>query len=251
MYLPFRVSQLSWLHLHPALTPTTPHRGFVRLTCPLCNVSRMRQIDSIQRVEVHVRRTYLGLTNPSPMCCDYCDIVIRLWNPRDVGKRTLATIGATLSSNIRPFQRRLKSKVGTRLGTHIVSRDWRYSIESGTLPRWTCRCPSIELQTIWIGRIRMFSSQLHNQNTSWEDIQSVLNVMESARWESAYFYDHFVPPWHNTLEVRETDSLPTFEGLTLMACAAAVTSRSKLGVLVCGNTYRNPALMAKTIGHHG
>lgn len=93
----------------------------------------------------------------------------------------------------------------------------------------------------------MFSSQLYNQNTSWEEIKSVLATMESGRWESAYFYDHFVPPWHNTLEVRDSDSLPTFEGLTLMACAAAVTNRLKLGVLVCGNTYRNPALMAKMI----
>ena len=44
----------------------------------------------------------------------------------------------------------------------------------------------------------MFSSQLYNQNTSWEEIKSVLEVMESGRWESAYFYDHFVPPWHTT-----------------------------------------------------
>lgn len=93
----------------------------------------------------------------------------------------------------------------------------------------------------------MFSSQLYNQNTSWEEIKSVLSTMESGRWESAYFYDHFVPPWHNTLEVRDSDSLPTLEGLTLMACAAAVTNRLKLGVLVCGNTYRNPALMAKMV----
>ena len=93
----------------------------------------------------------------------------------------------------------------------------------------------------------MFSSQLYNQLTSWDEIKSVLSVMEEGRWESAYFYDHFVPPWHNTLTVRDSDSLDTFEGLTLMAGAAAVTNRLKLGVLVCGNTYRNPALMAKMI----
>ena len=93
----------------------------------------------------------------------------------------------------------------------------------------------------------MFSSQLYNQATSWEEIKSVLAVMESGRWESVYFYDHFVPPWHNTLEARDSDYLPTLEGLTLMAGAAAVTNRLKLGVLVAGNTYRNPALMAKMV----
>ena len=93
----------------------------------------------------------------------------------------------------------------------------------------------------------MFSSQLYNQATSWEEIKSVLAEMESGRWESVYFYDHFVPPWHNTLEVRDSDNLPTLEGLTLMAGAAAVTNRLKLGVLVAGNTYRNPALMAKMV----
>lgn len=93
----------------------------------------------------------------------------------------------------------------------------------------------------------MFSSQLYNQQTTWDEIKSVLMTMEYGRWESAYFYDHFVPPWHNDLNVVESDSFPTFEGLTLMAGASAVTCKLKLGVLVCGNTYRNPALMAKMV----
>ena len=93
----------------------------------------------------------------------------------------------------------------------------------------------------------MFGSQLYNQNTSWEEIKSVLDVMDKGRWFSVYFYDHFVPPWARDGEVREHDQLPTLEGVTLMAGAAAVTSTLKLGVLVCGNTYRNPALFAKMV----
>ena len=33
----------------------------------------------------------------------------------------------------------------------------------------------------------MFGSQLHNQNTSWEDVKATLATMERGRWHSAWF----------------------------------------------------------------
>ena len=77
--------------------------------------------------------------------------------------------------------------------------------------------------------------------TTWDDIRTSIETVEAGRWNSLWFPDHFFPPRGG----RETEHLPVFESFTLIAVAAGMTQRLRLGNLVLGNTYRNPALVAK------
>ena len=86
-----------------------------------------------------------------------------------------------------------------------------------------------------------FGAQVNCYRTTWDHIRTVIETMEAGRWDSLWFADHYLPP----LGGGGDEHLTAHEGFSLIAAAAGITERLRLGHLVLGNTYRNPALVAK------
>ena len=76
--------------------------------------------------------------------------------------------------------------------------------------------------------------------TTWDNVLSLTRHAESSGWDAACLTDHFMP---NTPE-KTGDSL---ECVSALAALAAVVPRIRLGSIVLGNTYRHPAVLAKTL----
>ena len=89
-----------------------------------------------------------------------------------------------------------------------------------------------------------FGVQVNVYRTSAAQVRASVEAMEAGGWDSIWFADHFIPPGANP----EQEALTAFEGLSAIAFVAGMTKKLRLGNLVLGNTYRNPALAAKIAG---
>jgi alkanesulfonate monooxygenase SsuD/methylene tetrahydromethanopterin reductase-like flavin-dependent oxidoreductase (luciferase family) len=83
-----------------------------------------------------------------------------------------------------------------------------------------------------------FALQLSNQNIPWNDYLAAIKVADELAFETFWSFDHLMP-------IGGDMDGSCHECYATMAAFAAATKRIRIGALVSGSAYRNPAMTLK------
>lgn len=85
-----------------------------------------------------------------------------------------------------------------------------------------------------------FGVQLQPDHCTWEELRDTALLAEKLGYELLFTWDHFIP-------LRGDTTGRALEGWQILPAWGAITSRIRIGMLVTGNTYRNPGVLAKMV----